>query len=73
MNSVMGVTVAHKAPERVANGTCTQVWAWMINKCRRRMNQGEGYITSEIFQKNGEKKEKRKRKKKRGKLLEGSS
>ena len=32
----MGATVAHKALERVADGTCTQVWAWMTNKYRRR-------------------------------------
>ena len=36
----MGATAAHKVPERVADGTCTQVWAWMTNKCRRRMNGG---------------------------------
>ena len=46
----MGATVAHRAPERVADGTCTQVWAWMTNKCRRRMDGGEGYLTTEIFQ-----------------------
>ena len=49
----MGATAAHRAPEKVADGMCTQVWAWMTNKCRRRMNQGEGYITSEISQKEG--------------------
>ena len=49
----MGATAAYKAPERVADGTCTQVWAWMTNKCRRMMNQEEGYITLEIFQKKG--------------------
>ena len=47
----MGVIAAHRALERVANGTCTQVWAWMTNKCRRRMNGGEGYITTEISRK----------------------
>ena len=70
----MGVTAAHRALERVANGTCTQVWAWMTNKCRRRMNGGEGYITTEISQRKrgvgggGEKKEKEegKRRRKRG-------
>ena len=68
----MRAAAAHRMPERVADGTRTQIWVWMTNKCRRRINQGEGYITSEIFQKNGKKKEKRKRKKKRGKLLGGS-
>ena len=38
----------------MADETCTQVWAWMTNKCRRRMNQWKGYITSEISQKKGE-------------------
>ena len=50
LNSVMGATAAHRAPERVADGTCTRVWAWMTNKCRRRMNGREGYITTEITQ-----------------------
>ena len=48
-----------KAPERVADGTCTQVWAWMTNKCRRRMNGGEGYITTRISQSRGDGKTKR--------------
>ena len=50
----MGATTAHRVPERVADGTCTQIWAWMTNKCKRRMNEREGYIyiyiTSEISQ-----------------------
>ena len=40
----MGATAAHRVPERVADGTCTQIWAWMTNKCKRRMNEREGYI-----------------------------
>ena len=60
----MGVTAAHRALERVANGTCTQVWAWMTNKCRRRMNGGEGYITIEILQRRGDTKKQRERKRK---------
>ena len=71
----MGVTAAHRALERVANGTCTQVWAWMTNKCRRRMNGGEGYITTEISQRKrgvgGRKKRKRRRKKKKEERLLG--
>ena len=35
----------------MVDGTCTQVGAWMTNKGRRRMNEGGGYITSEISQK----------------------
>ena len=49
----MGVTAAHKALERVANGTCTRVWTLRIDKCRRRMNGREGYITTEITQSRG--------------------
>ena len=52
----MGVTAAHKALERVANGTCTRVWTLMIDKCRR-MNGREGYITTEITQSRGGKEE----------------
>ena len=46
----MGATTAHRAPERVADGMCTRVWAWMTDKCRRRMNRRKGYITTEITQ-----------------------
>ena len=53
LDSALRATAAHRAPKRVADGTCTQVWAWMTNKCRRRMNQGEGYIILEISQKKG--------------------
>ena len=50
LNSAIGVTTAHKASERVANGTCFQVWAWMTNKCRTKMTQKKD-ITQEIFHK----------------------
>ena len=56
----MGATTAPRAPKRVADGTCTQVWAWMPNKCRRMMNGREGYITTEISQRRGDEKEKKK-------------
>ena len=46
----MGATAAHRAPERVADGMCTRVRAWMTDKYRRRMNGREGYITTEITQ-----------------------
>ena len=49
----MGAIVTHRVPERVADGTCTQVWTWMTNKCRRRMNGREGYITTKISQRGG--------------------
>ena len=45
----MGATAAHRAPERMADGMRTQVWAWMTNKCWRRMNEGEGYIYIYIY------------------------
>ena len=46
----MGATAVHRAPEKVANGTCTQIWTWMIDKCREKMNGEVGYITIEISQ-----------------------
>ena len=49
----MGATAAHRAPERMANGTCTREWTWITDKCRRRMNRRGGYITTEISQKRG--------------------
>ena len=49
LDNALGATTAHKAPERMADGTCTQVGAWITNKCKRKMNEG-GYITSEISQ-----------------------
>ena len=49
----MGATAAHRVPKRMADKTCTRVWAWMTDKCRRRMNRREGYITTEITQSRG--------------------
>ena len=54
----MGAIAAHRAPERVADGTCTRTWAWMTDKYRRRVNGKEGYIMIEITQDRGGKKEK---------------
>ena len=50
LDSAVGVTAAHRAPERVADRTYTRVWAWMTDKCRGMMNGREGYITTEITQ-----------------------
>ena len=50
-HNVLGATTTYRTPERMVDGTCTQVWAWMTNKCRRRMYREKGYITSEISQK----------------------
>ena len=55
----MGATATHRAPERVADGTCTQVWAWITNKCRKRMTGGGVYIYS-IRDLPGEKRKKEK-------------
>ena len=55
----MGATAAHRAPEKVADGTCTRVWAWMTDKCRKKMNGGGGYITREISQRRGVEKRER--------------
>ena len=49
----MEATAAHKAPERMADGMCTRGWAWITDKCRKRMNRREGYITTEISQRRG--------------------
>ena len=46
----MGATTAYIKPERVVDGTCTRARAWMTDKCRKRMNGREGYITTEITQ-----------------------
>ena len=46
----MGATAAYLKPERVVDGTCTRARAWMTDKCRKRMNGREGYITTEITQ-----------------------
>ena len=54
LDSVMGATTAHRAPERMADGTCTWGWAWMTDKCRRRMNKIKGYIITEISQRRGD-------------------
>ena len=43
LNSVALATTTHKRPNRVSNGTCTQVKAQMVNKCRTRIVQRELY------------------------------
>ena len=64
LDSAMGATAAHRALEGVADETCTRVWAWMIDKCRRRMNKREQYITTEITQRKGKMRKKAERKEK---------
>ena len=53
LDSAIGDTTAHRASEGVADGTCSQVSAWMTNKCKKRMNQRKEYIISEISHKGG--------------------
>ena len=66
----MGATTAHRAPKEVADGTCTQVEAWMTNKCRTRINERDiyiyVYITTEISQREGRKKKKSPKKGEKG-------
>ena len=69
LDSAMGATATHRAPEKVANGMCTRVWAWMTDKCKKKMNGGGGYITKEISQKGGREKETEKGPRKRREAL----
>ena len=62
----MGAAVAHKASERMTDGTCTRGWVWMTDKCRRRMNKRGGYITTEISQRRGKAKKEREAQRKEG-------
>ena len=66
----MRATTAHRTPERMADETCTRVWAWMIDKCRRKMNGGVRYITTEILQRRGDTKKQREREKEEGRRLQ---
>ena len=54
----MGAIADHRVPKKVADGMCIRVWAWMTNKCRKKMNGGVGYITIEISQRRREAQEK---------------
>ena len=48
LNSVVLATTTHRKPERVSDGTSTQVKAQMINKCRIKMVQGELYNVRDL-------------------------
>ena len=43
LNSAILATTTHRRPEKVSDGTSTQVVAQMINKCRIKMVQEELY------------------------------
>ena len=43
LNSAVLTTTTHRRPERVSNGTSTQMVAQMINKCRNKIVQRELY------------------------------
>ena len=48
LNSVVLATTTHRKPERVFDGTSTQVKAQMINKCRIKIVQGELYNVRDL-------------------------
>ena len=52
----MGATAAHRTPERVVDGMHTQVWAWMTNKCRRRMKEKRIYNSRDLPKEGGRRK-----------------
>ena len=43
LNSTTLATTTHRKPKKVSDGTCTQVSAHMINKCRAKLTQKEIY------------------------------
>ena len=52
LNSVSWEITTQKKLKKKFDGTITQVVAWMINKCRGKMVQGD-YIMGNIFHKEG--------------------
>ena len=53
LNSVSWVITTQKKLKKKFDGTTTQVVAWMMNKCRGRMVEGD-YIMGNIFRKKGD-------------------
>ena len=53
LDNVIWVTTAHRTLEGVADGTCTQVWVWMTNKCRTMMDWRELYKGRDLLQEKG--------------------
>ena len=53
LGSAIWVTAAHRTSEGVADGTCTQVWAMMTNKCRIRMDRRKIYKIRDLSQVKG--------------------
>ena len=53
LDSAIWVITAHRTLEGVADGVCTQVWAWITNKCRTRMDQRELYNVRDLPQGRG--------------------
>ena len=43
LNNAVLATPTHRGPEKVSDGTSTQVVVWMINKWRAKINQREIY------------------------------
>ena len=56
LNNVSWEITTQKKLKKKFDGTNTQVMAWMMNKCRRRIVQGD-YIMGKIFHKIGGEKE----------------
>ena len=48
LNSTALATTTHKKPEKAFDGTCTQVRAQIINKCRIKMVQRELYNVRDL-------------------------
>ena len=50
----MEATAAHRVSERMADRTCTRGWAWMTDKCKRRINRrGRIYNNRDLTKKGG--------------------
>ena len=58
LNSVSWDITTQKKLKKKFDGTITQVVAWMMNKCRGKMVQGD-YIMENIFHKEGGESEQR--------------
>ena len=58
LNSVFLVITTHKKLKKKFDGTTTQMVAWIMNKCKRRMVEGD-YIRGNIFHKGGDRNKER--------------
>ena len=58
LNSVFLVITTHKKLKKKFDGTTTQMVAWIMNKCKGRMVEGD-YIRGNIFHKGGDRNKER--------------